>query len=152
MWLTVWGVCLLPWQQFYAPWCTFCKQLDPVWHQIGSELRSLGSAVNVGKCDGTSNTGKFTAGRSFHGDNNLTRHSAFMETEVYGLMGQWCFLFVFLCRFDQRVQSPRLPSNPHVSDITIISPLYYVMSCHVCHVMLCYVVFSGWKKMWNITI
>uniref|UniRef100_A0A8C4F564 protein disulfide-isomerase n=1 Tax=Dicentrarchus labrax TaxID=13489 RepID=A0A8C4F564_DICLA len=43
--------------QFYAPWCSFCKQLDPVWHQIGSELRSLGSPVNVGKSDATANTG-----------------------------------------------------------------------------------------------
>uniref|UniRef100_A0A4W6CLW1 protein disulfide-isomerase n=1 Tax=Lates calcarifer TaxID=8187 RepID=A0A4W6CLW1_LATCA len=43
--------------QFYAPWCTFCKQLDPVWHQIGSELKSLGSPVNVGKSDATTNTG-----------------------------------------------------------------------------------------------
>uniref|UniRef100_A0A3Q1HPF2 protein disulfide-isomerase n=1 Tax=Anabas testudineus TaxID=64144 RepID=A0A3Q1HPF2_ANATE len=43
---------------FYAPWCTLCKQLDPVWHQIGSELKSLGSPVNVGKSDATSNTGQ----------------------------------------------------------------------------------------------
>ncbi|XP_051250341.1 protein disulfide-isomerase TMX3-like isoform X2 [Dicentrarchus labrax] len=43
--------------KFYAPWCSFCKQLDPVWHQIGSELRSLGSPVNVGKSDATANTG-----------------------------------------------------------------------------------------------
>ncbi|KAM9321709.1 protein disulfide-isomerase tmx3a-like [Pholidichthys leucotaenia] len=43
--------------EFYAPWCTFCKQLDPVWHQVGSELRSLGSPVRVGKSDATTNTG-----------------------------------------------------------------------------------------------
>ncbi|XP_040911370.1 protein disulfide-isomerase TMX3-like [Toxotes jaculatrix] len=43
--------------KFYAPWCTFCKQLDPVWHQIGSELKSLGSPVNVGKSDATASTG-----------------------------------------------------------------------------------------------
>ncbi|XP_070701574.1 protein disulfide-isomerase tmx3a-like [Pempheris klunzingeri] len=43
--------------KFYAPWCSFCKQLDPVWHQIGSELKSLGSPVNVGKADGTVSTG-----------------------------------------------------------------------------------------------
>ncbi|XP_063317254.1 protein disulfide-isomerase tmx3a-like isoform X4 [Pelmatolapia mariae] len=43
--------------KFYAPWCTFCKQLDPVWHQIGSELRSLGSPVHIGKSDATANTG-----------------------------------------------------------------------------------------------
>ncbi|XP_029686781.1 protein disulfide-isomerase TMX3-like [Takifugu rubripes] len=39
--------------KFYAPWCTFCKHLDPVWHQIGSELKSLGSPINVGKSDAT---------------------------------------------------------------------------------------------------
>ncbi|GLD70755.1 protein disulfide-isomerase TMX3-like protein [Lates japonicus] len=43
--------------KFYAPWCTFCKQLDPVWHQIGSELKSLGSPVSVGKSDATTSTG-----------------------------------------------------------------------------------------------
>ncbi|XP_040001947.1 melanopsin-like isoform X2 [Xiphias gladius] len=43
--------------KFYAPWCSFCKQLDPVWHQIGSDLKSLGSPVNVGKSDATANTG-----------------------------------------------------------------------------------------------
>ncbi|XP_029381299.1 protein disulfide-isomerase TMX3-like [Echeneis naucrates] len=43
--------------KFYAPWCTFCKQLDPVWHQIGSELKSQGSLVNVGKTDATTHTG-----------------------------------------------------------------------------------------------
>lgn len=43
--------------QFYAPWCSFCKQLDPVWHEIGSELRSLGSMVQVGKSDATVSTG-----------------------------------------------------------------------------------------------
>ncbi|KAM4604696.1 protein disulfide-isomerase tmx3a-like [Polymixia lowei] len=43
--------------KFYAPRCAFCKQLDPVWHQIGSELKSLGSPVNVGKCEATANTG-----------------------------------------------------------------------------------------------
>uniref|UniRef100_A0A671TY79 protein disulfide-isomerase n=1 Tax=Sparus aurata TaxID=8175 RepID=A0A671TY79_SPAAU len=44
--------------QFYAPWCSFCKQLDPVWHQIGSELRSVGSPVNVGKSDATVSIGQ----------------------------------------------------------------------------------------------
>ncbi|XP_029282677.1 protein disulfide-isomerase TMX3-like [Cottoperca gobio] len=43
--------------KFYAPWCSFCKQLDPVWHQIGSELKSLGSPVNVGKSDATASPG-----------------------------------------------------------------------------------------------
>ncbi|KAM3604861.1 uncharacterized protein V6R79_017209 [Siganus canaliculatus] len=43
--------------KFYAPWCTFCKQLDPVWHHIGAELKSLGSPVYVGKADATAATG-----------------------------------------------------------------------------------------------
>uniref|UniRef100_A0A3Q3N0Z3 protein disulfide-isomerase n=2 Tax=Mastacembelus armatus TaxID=205130 RepID=A0A3Q3N0Z3_9TELE len=43
--------------KFYAPWCILCKQLDPIWHQIGSELKSLGSPINVGKSDATTSTG-----------------------------------------------------------------------------------------------
>ncbi|XP_075878294.1 protein disulfide-isomerase tmx3a-like isoform X2 [Nelusetta ayraudi] len=43
--------------KFYTPWCHLCRQLDPLWHQVGSELRSLGSPVNVGKSDGSANTG-----------------------------------------------------------------------------------------------
>ncbi|KAG7249595.1 hypothetical protein CRUP_001900, partial [Coryphaenoides rupestris] len=31
-------------------------RLDPVWHAIGSELRSLGSLVSVGKADATAHT------------------------------------------------------------------------------------------------
>ncbi|XP_028450203.1 protein disulfide-isomerase TMX3-like [Perca flavescens] len=42
--------------EFYAPWCTVCEQLDPVWHQIGSEFKSLGSPVNVGKTDAMENS------------------------------------------------------------------------------------------------
>ncbi|XP_061694836.1 protein disulfide-isomerase TMX3-like isoform X11 [Syngnathoides biaculeatus] len=43
--------------KFYAPWCSMCKQLDPLWHRIGSELKSAGSHVNVGKCDAVANAG-----------------------------------------------------------------------------------------------
>nr|XP_046264987.1 protein disulfide-isomerase TMX3-like isoform X2 [Scatophagus argus] len=43
--------------KFYAPWCSLCKQLDPIWYQIGSELKSLGSPVNVGKSDATVSKG-----------------------------------------------------------------------------------------------
>ncbi|XP_076023842.1 protein disulfide-isomerase tmx3a-like [Genypterus blacodes] len=43
--------------KFYAPWCSVCKQLDPVWHELGSELRSLGSPVIVAKVDATVHTG-----------------------------------------------------------------------------------------------
>uniref|UniRef100_A0A3P8WA18 protein disulfide-isomerase n=1 Tax=Cynoglossus semilaevis TaxID=244447 RepID=A0A3P8WA18_CYNSE len=42
--------------QFYAPWCSLCKQLDPIWRQVASELKSLGSPVNVGQSDATVNT------------------------------------------------------------------------------------------------
>ncbi|XP_013855195.1 protein disulfide-isomerase TMX3 isoform X2 [Austrofundulus limnaeus] len=42
--------------EFYTPWCSFCRHLDPVWHQIGSELRSFGSPVRVGKSDATVST------------------------------------------------------------------------------------------------
>uniref|UniRef100_A0A3Q2ZD32 protein disulfide-isomerase n=1 Tax=Hippocampus comes TaxID=109280 RepID=A0A3Q2ZD32_HIPCM len=41
--------------QFYAPWCRICKEMDPTWHRIGSELKSVGSPVNVGKCDAIAN-------------------------------------------------------------------------------------------------
>ncbi|XP_071769308.2 protein disulfide-isomerase tmx3a-like [Centroberyx gerrardi] len=43
--------------KFYAPRCSFCKQLDRVWHEIGSELKSLGAPVSVGKADATAHTG-----------------------------------------------------------------------------------------------
>ncbi|KAK5920232.1 hypothetical protein CgunFtcFv8_024067 [Champsocephalus gunnari] len=43
--------------KFYTPWCSFCRQLDPVWHQIGSELTSRGSPVHVGKSDGSTSPG-----------------------------------------------------------------------------------------------
>ncbi|KAM8838974.1 protein disulfide-isomerase TMX3-like [Synchiropus picturatus] len=42
--------------KFYTPWCTFCKHLDPVWRRVGSELRSVGSPVIVGKSDASVNT------------------------------------------------------------------------------------------------
>ncbi|XP_051943953.1 protein disulfide-isomerase TMX3-like [Hippocampus zosterae] len=43
--------------KFYAPWCRICKEMDPTWHRIGSELKSVGSPVNVGKCDAIANAG-----------------------------------------------------------------------------------------------
>nr|XP_015210139.1 PREDICTED: protein disulfide-isomerase TMX3 [Lepisosteus oculatus] len=38
---------------FYAPWCGHCKKLEPIWHEVGSEMRSSGSPVRVGKMDAT---------------------------------------------------------------------------------------------------
>ncbi|XP_072525098.1 protein disulfide-isomerase tmx3a [Salminus brasiliensis] len=43
-----------PWLvEFYAPWCDFCKTFEPTWYEVGAELKSLGSPVNVGKIDTT---------------------------------------------------------------------------------------------------
>ncbi|XP_062841420.1 protein disulfide-isomerase TMX3 [Trichomycterus rosablanca] len=42
---------------FYAPWCGYCKKLEPIWHEVGAELRNSGSPVRVGKMDGTAYTG-----------------------------------------------------------------------------------------------
>ncbi|EMP29275.1 Protein disulfide-isomerase TMX3 [Chelonia mydas] len=39
---------------FYAPWCGHCKKLEPVWNEVGVEIRSSGSPVKVGKMDATS--------------------------------------------------------------------------------------------------
>uniref|UniRef100_A0A3B4ZCI4 protein disulfide-isomerase n=1 Tax=Stegastes partitus TaxID=144197 RepID=A0A3B4ZCI4_9TELE len=42
---------------FYAPWCGYCKKLEPVWYDVGVELRSSGSPVRVGKMDATAYSG-----------------------------------------------------------------------------------------------
>uniref|UniRef100_A0A3P8SUM2 protein disulfide-isomerase n=1 Tax=Amphiprion percula TaxID=161767 RepID=A0A3P8SUM2_AMPPE len=42
---------------FYAPWCGYCKKLEPVWYEVGVELRSSGSPVRVGKMDATAYSG-----------------------------------------------------------------------------------------------
>ncbi|XP_034022754.1 protein disulfide-isomerase TMX3 [Thalassophryne amazonica] len=42
---------------FYAPWCGYCKKLEPVWHEVGIELKTSGSPVRVGKMDATAYSG-----------------------------------------------------------------------------------------------
>ncbi|XP_049605994.1 protein disulfide-isomerase TMX3 isoform X1 [Syngnathus scovelli] len=42
---------------FYAPWCGYCKKLEPVWHDVGAELKLSGSPVRVGKMDATAYSG-----------------------------------------------------------------------------------------------
>ncbi|CAL9698242.1 unnamed protein product [Knipowitschia caucasica] len=42
---------------FYAPWCGYCKKLEPIWHDVGAELKSSGSPVRVGKMDATAFSG-----------------------------------------------------------------------------------------------
>lgn len=51
--------------QFYAPWCGYCKKLEPVWDDVGAELKSSGSPVRVGKMDATAFSGE---GRSLSGE------------------------------------------------------------------------------------
>ncbi|KAF7691826.1 protein disulfide-isomerase TMX3 isoform X2 [Silurus meridionalis] len=42
---------------FYAPWCGYCKKLEPIWHEVGAELKNSGSPVRVGKMDATAYSG-----------------------------------------------------------------------------------------------
>uniref|UniRef100_A0A8C5BQR0 protein disulfide-isomerase n=1 Tax=Gadus morhua TaxID=8049 RepID=A0A8C5BQR0_GADMO len=42
---------------FYAPWCGYCKKLEPVWADVGAELKASGSPVRVGKMDATAYSG-----------------------------------------------------------------------------------------------
>uniref|UniRef100_A0A7N6FJ38 protein disulfide-isomerase n=1 Tax=Anabas testudineus TaxID=64144 RepID=A0A7N6FJ38_ANATE len=43
--------------QFYAPWCGYCKKLEPIWQEVGVELKNSGSPVRVGKMDATAYSG-----------------------------------------------------------------------------------------------
>ncbi|KAI2649340.1 Protein disulfide-isomerase TMX3 [Labeo rohita] len=42
---------------FYAPWCGYCKKLEPIWQDVGAELTRSGSPVRVGKMDATAYSG-----------------------------------------------------------------------------------------------
>ncbi|XP_026794043.2 leucine zipper transcription factor-like protein 1 isoform X7 [Pangasianodon hypophthalmus] len=42
---------------FYAPWCGYCKKLEPIWYEVGAELKNSGSPVRVGKMDATAYSG-----------------------------------------------------------------------------------------------
>uniref|UniRef100_H3D824 Protein disulfide-isomerase TMX3 n=1 Tax=Tetraodon nigroviridis TaxID=99883 RepID=H3D824_TETNG len=42
---------------FYAPWCGYCKKLEPIWNEVGLELKTSGSPVRVGKMDATAYSG-----------------------------------------------------------------------------------------------
>ncbi|XP_076868718.1 protein disulfide-isomerase TMX3 [Brachyhypopomus gauderio] len=42
---------------FYAPWCGYCKKLEPIWYEVGAELKTSGSPVRVGKMDATAFSG-----------------------------------------------------------------------------------------------
>lgn len=42
---------------FYAPWCLFCKDMDPAYYEVAAELKSMGSEVRVGRVDATTNKG-----------------------------------------------------------------------------------------------
>ncbi|KAI7809378.1 protein disulfide-isomerase TMX3 precursor [Triplophysa rosa] len=32
--------------EFYAPWCAYCHTFEPIWYEVGAELKSMGSPVN----------------------------------------------------------------------------------------------------------
>lgn len=41
---------------FYAPWCSHCKKLEPVLGELLQDLESLGlSTMKIGKIDATAN-------------------------------------------------------------------------------------------------
>lgn len=42
--------------KFYAPWCHFCKDLEPIYMQVAQRLAQEGSSVIVGKLDCTKYT------------------------------------------------------------------------------------------------
>jgi len=41
--------------EFYAPWCTHCRQLEPIWIEVANKLGKEGSKVKIAKLDATLN-------------------------------------------------------------------------------------------------
>lgn len=56
--------------KFYAPWCGHCKKLEPIWNEVGLEMKNIGSPVKVGKMDATSYSSKYFPSLLFHCSHN----------------------------------------------------------------------------------
>ncbi|KAA0198671.1 hypothetical protein FBUS_04837 [Fasciolopsis buskii] len=55
-----------PWLiNFYAPWCGFCRRLEPTYEEVGQYFSSLESPIRIARLDATTH---LKAGRFFHID------------------------------------------------------------------------------------
>lgn len=43
--------------EFYAPWCGYCKRLEPIYEEVAAELLSGDSGVKVARVDGSAYKG-----------------------------------------------------------------------------------------------